>query len=74
MSPQEPANFTFMLKLWREEHDHNHIWRASLERPGRGETCIFRGLEEMCEFIYLTAQTQSDDCPCEEELADLLAA
>lgn len=70
MSPHEPANFTFMLKLWREQHDHNHIWRASLARPGGEETCFFRGLEEMCEFLYLTAQTQRDDCPCPAELME----
>jgi hypothetical protein len=52
---------SYMLRLWETNSEDEHIWRASLERPGSGKRLGFASLEEL--FSFLKAETKPAGLP-----------
>jgi hypothetical protein len=55
MTNQQPAYLAYLLRLWREEHGGQFIWRASVEMPGLDKRRAFADLAAL--FAFLEAQT-----------------
>ncbi|HRJ44871.1 MAG: hypothetical protein KJZ86_02775 [Caldilineaceae bacterium] len=55
---QTKRYFSYLLRLWQEEHDGQPVWRASLERSHDGERFGFASLHGL--FVFLKEQAESD--------------
>ncbi|MFN8492564.1 MAG: hypothetical protein U0350_33495 [Caldilineaceae bacterium] len=54
MSQQPVFYLSYLLRLWREEHAGEFVWRASLESVQTRERQGFASLQEL--FVFLTQQ------------------
>jgi len=57
MSDEQPAYFSYLLRLWRVNEAGTHVLRASLEDPITGERRGFADLKSL--FVYLEEQVGS---------------
>jgi hypothetical protein len=55
MTNKQPTYHSYLLRLWREEHGGQFIWRASLEIPGDEKRRAFADLAAL--FGFLAAET-----------------
>jgi hypothetical protein len=55
MSNEQPTYLSYLLRLWREGHGGQFIWRASVEIPGLDKRLAFASLVAL--FAFLEAQT-----------------
>lgn len=51
MSDEQPAYFSYLLRLWRVNEADKIIWRASLEDPNTGKRIGFADLKGLFEFL-----------------------
>ncbi|HJZ47859.1 MAG TPA: hypothetical protein VKE41_11860 [Roseiflexaceae bacterium] len=58
MTKEPPAYRSYLLRLWRVEHEGQSVWRASLESAQTGERHAFADLASLCAF--LSEQTAGD--------------
>jgi len=61
MTNKQPTYLSYLLRLWREEHGSQFIWRASVETPGLDKRQAFADLAAL--FAFLEAQTMTDAPP-----------
>ncbi len=54
MPGEQPAYFSYLLRLWRVNEAGAHVLRASLEDPITGERRGFADLKSL--FVYLEEQ------------------
>jgi len=43
--------FSFLIRLWTSENDHNTSWHISLESPGSGEKRYFANLDYLMTYF-----------------------
>ncbi len=51
MSDEQPAYFSYLLRLWRVNEAGTYVLRASLEDPITGERRGFADLESLFAFL-----------------------
>jgi Rps23 Pro-64 3,4-dihydroxylase Tpa1-like proline 4-hydroxylase len=61
MTNKQPTYLSYLLRLWREEHGGQFIWRASLETPGLDKRQAFADLAAL--FAFLEAQAAAGAPP-----------
>lgn len=59
MSEKAETYFSYLLRLWREEHNDEWIWRASLESAQTGERHNFATLDELIAFLHEQTSTSA---------------
>ena len=50
---------SYLLRLWREEQNHEIVWRSSLESAQTGEQFNFATLAHLIDFLW--EQTSKPD-------------
>ena len=51
MSEESATYLSYLLRIWREEQNGEHIWRASLESAQTQECLSFGQIEELFGFL-----------------------
>jgi hypothetical protein len=51
----QPTYLSYLLRLWREEHGGQFVWRASVEIPGEDRRRAFADLAAL--FAFFEAET-----------------
>jgi hypothetical protein len=59
MVNEKVAYRSYLLRLWREEIDHEAIWRSSLESAQTGERFYFASIRDL--ILFLLQQTSSSE-------------
>lgn len=59
MSEKAETYCSYLLRLWREDHNDEQIWRASLESAQTGERHNFATLDELIAFLREQTSTSA---------------
>ena len=63
MSDESATYLSYLLRLWREEQNGTHVWRASLESAQTRERSSFSQIEELLGFICeRTGTLTTEEC------------
>ncbi|MEZ4664905.1 MAG: hypothetical protein R2911_45830 [Caldilineaceae bacterium] len=61
MSSQTGSYYAYLLRIWREQHKEQTVWRASLEDAQGGQIHGFGSLRELFDFLETQAMTNQED-------------
>ncbi|MEZ4710945.1 MAG: hypothetical protein R3A44_27350 [Caldilineaceae bacterium] len=65
MSSQTGSYYAYLLRIWREQHKEQTVWRASLEDAQGGQIRGFGSLGEL--FAFLERHTEMGNATHEDK-------
>jgi hypothetical protein len=61
MTNKDTHYLSFLLRLWLADDDGEPARRVSIESPLTGERKGFANLDELCRYLHLLTEIESED-------------